>query len=562
MATFNPTGQEQEMLELLNRMRLNPASELHFLVNSLNPISSPDPNVNSALQFFNVDGATLQSQWSTLTPVQPLAWSAELYTAALGHSQAMITQDQQSHQLPGELGLGDRVQNAGYSYSSVSENIFAFSDTVLYGHAGFAIDWGSTPTGIQSPPGHRNNMMSDRYREAGIAIVPENNPGTDVGPLVITQNFGNRFSFGDPWLLGVVFNDGDRDNFYDNGEGLNNVSVSISGASGTFNTTTLSAGGYQVQVPAGSYTVTFAGGGLSDPITQAVTIGTENLKLDLNAADPKEAAPLLWRNQRTGQNAYWEIDGNNLTLGKFLTPVADLNWSVQAIGDLDADGKSDDLLWHHQRSHQTAAWLMENGELQTGLLDYANLPILSDSAWEIQGIGDFDGAGFADDIVYRHRSTGENTLVTTNGGNNPTQRDFLDLPDMTWEIAGIGALDYDGRSDDLLWHNTANGQLAVWYMNGHQLDEGAFIEYGATMAASLPGIAAGDSVRLTDRNWVAGGLSDLDADGRSDELIWRNDSLGQTVFWSLDGHQLVDAGLITPEVAGGDDWTVATGAIA
>ncbi|MEO1146835.1 MAG: CAP domain-containing protein [Cyanobacteria bacterium J06638_22] len=281
---FNPTPAEQEMLELLNRMRMNPSAELNLLVNNLDPISSSDPDVNSAIRFFEVDGNVLASQWSQLTPVPPLAWNESLYNASRRHSRDMINADEQTHQLPGGPSLGERVRQAGYNnYSRVAENIFAFSDSVFHGHAGLAIDWGFGPDGIQNPPGHRQNMMSGAVREVGIGIIPENNPSTSVGPLVITQKFGNRFNFGNSWLLGVVFDDLDNDNTYDAGEGLGDVNIRIVGAGETFVTNTLSAGGYQLQLPAGQYNLTFSGDTLDTTISRTIAIGSDNVKVDVIA---------------------------------------------------------------------------------------------------------------------------------------------------------------------------------------------------------------------------------------------------------------------------------------
>ncbi|MEO1210407.1 MAG: CAP domain-containing protein [Cyanobacteria bacterium J06638_20] len=285
---FNPTPAEQEMLELLNRMRMNPSAELTLLVNSLDPIGSADPDVNSALQFFGVDGNVLASQWSQLTPVAPLAWNESLYNASRRHNRDMINADEQAHQLPGGPSLGERARQAGYNYSRLAENIFAFSKSVFHGHAGLAIDWGFGPDGIQSPPGHRQNMMSGAVREVGIGIIPENNPNTSVGPLVITQKFGNRFNFGNSWLLGVVFDDLDNDNTYDAGEGLGDVTVRIVGAGQTFVTNTLSAGGYQLQVPAGQYSLTFSGDTLDTTISRTISIGSDNVKVDVIADQSDE----------------------------------------------------------------------------------------------------------------------------------------------------------------------------------------------------------------------------------------------------------------------------------
>src|SRR6266496_2410529 len=75
---------EQYMLELVNRMRENPAAELPILLNS------SDPDVNSALAYFNVNRSVLQSQWNTLVPAPALAWNDNLASAALNHDSAML----------------------------------------------------------------------------------------------------------------------------------------------------------------------------------------------------------------------------------------------------------------------------------------------------------------------------------------------------------------------------------------------------------------------------------------------------------------------------------------
>lgn len=298
--TINPTGMEQEMLELVNRMRIDPAGELGRLLTSTNPIQAADPQVQAALSYFGVSGPALVSQWASLTATQPLAWSEGLENSSRTHNQAMIAADTQSHQLPGEAALGTRVTQGGYTnWSIAGENIYAYSNTVSYGHAGFAIDWGTGANGLQNPAGHRLNLMNASYREIGISVIAENNPATQVGPLVITQDFGARYNQGNAYLLGVVFNDGNSNKAYNAGEGLGGVNVSISGTAGTFSTTTMSAGGYQLQVPAGSYTVTFSGGGLSSPISKSITVGSANVKVDAivgqngNPPPPTNHAPVL-----------------------------------------------------------------------------------------------------------------------------------------------------------------------------------------------------------------------------------------------------------------------------
>ncbi len=299
------TAQELYMLELVNRMRENPAAELPIL------LASDDPHIQNALDFYNVDLNVLAQQWATLTPVAPLAWNENLAVAARNHSQLMIDQGIQSHQLPGEPNLQTRVQNAGYTnWTSLSENIYAYPHSVFEAHAAFAIDWGDGPSGIQSPPGHRNNIMSSSYRDLGIGILTAP-VGSAVGPLVITQDFGNRSNYGNPFLLGTIFEDLDANTYYDIGEGFSGVTITAVGAQ-TFTTTASAAGGYQLKLPAGTYIVTASGGGLSAPISVTVTIGAANVHRNFIQAaldQPVVFAPATPSTDNTPTFEWFAIDG-------------------------------------------------------------------------------------------------------------------------------------------------------------------------------------------------------------------------------------------------------------
>ncbi len=281
---WSPTADEQELLEWLNDLRMDPAGNLSRMVDGFNPLHSPYPWIQAALEYFNVDGDALQAEWAALTPVDPLIWNGALMQAARDHSQLMINYDSQSHQLPGELSLGDRMIAAGYtSFSIVAENIFAYAETIPYGHAGFAIDWGwpdPDGDGMQDPPGHRENMMHPALREIGIGVLEDDDDETDVGPLVVTQDFGDRWGLDAPYLTGVVYTDADGDGMYDAGEGLGGATVAITGAGGTVYATTMAAGGYQVAVEAGSYTVEFTQPGYAPVSTGVVATSGRTTKVD------------------------------------------------------------------------------------------------------------------------------------------------------------------------------------------------------------------------------------------------------------------------------------------
>ena len=293
LLVFDPSALEQEMLEDINRMRINPQNELNVIFTSFSPLTSSDPEVTSAVRFFNVNAAQLQAEFAALTPVAPVAWAEGLLNAAEAHSAAMIAANDQQHQLPGEPGLGSRAIAGGYTnYSGLGENIFAYSKSVFYGHAGFAVDWGNTT------PGHRDNIMSANWQEIGIDVTPTSNPNPpfgDVGPLVVTQDFGSRFNYGNPQLLGVVFGDANSNALYNAGEGRAGVTITATpvGGGAAIMTTTMSAGGYQMHLPAGTYNVTASGGGLSSPMTFTnVVVSSANRKVDFNSAVAMNLPPV------------------------------------------------------------------------------------------------------------------------------------------------------------------------------------------------------------------------------------------------------------------------------
>jgi cysteine-rich secretory family protein/hemolysin type calcium-binding protein len=272
---FNPTPREQELLEMVNRMRTNPAGELKLLIHST------DKDTNESLDFFNVNQTVLAQQFAKLKAVPPLAWNAELRNAAITHSKAMLAADEQSHQVSGEAGLADRIDNAGYHHlSSAGENVFAYATNMFHAHASFAIDWGDDVNGIQNPPGHRDNMMSAAYREVGIGLV-DAPAGHQTGPILVTQDFASHYNFGNPWFLGAVYNDKNHNGAYNAGEGISGATITLNGASGKFSATSMSAGGYQVRVPGGAYSVTAKSPQFGGTITlSSVTVGSQNVKRD------------------------------------------------------------------------------------------------------------------------------------------------------------------------------------------------------------------------------------------------------------------------------------------
>jgi hypothetical protein len=191
----------------------------------------------------------------------------------------MFTNQYQGHyQTNGTIVMspGDRIATNGYSANTWGENVFAYAQSVPYGQAGFAVDWGNGTGGMQTPPGHRDNMLSPQFREVGMGIVDGINGS--VGPQIITQDFGTQF--GSPtFITGVVYYDLNQNGFYDLGEGIGGVTVNT--PSSAYYALTANSGGYALPVSSnGTYVVTFTAPGLSNNASVAIA-SLRNSKLDM-----------------------------------------------------------------------------------------------------------------------------------------------------------------------------------------------------------------------------------------------------------------------------------------
>jgi uncharacterized protein YkwD len=247
----DPTNVQQYWLELINRMRIDPAAELENITNysvpgtSFAPSSSDDPFVRQALAYYGTSASTLSSQWTSLTPASALAWNGLLSNTAVTYSNVMVNLDIQAHDLDGQT-LDSRILNGGYTaqYLELGEALFATTENAFHGHAAFAIDWGDDDTnpgngfgtGIQNPASHRLDLMFENYKEIGIGFQTESLFGkvNVTGPIVTTQHFASQFRqvgltyVADAILTGSVYADTVlNDQFYTPGEGVASAALFV-----------------------------------------------------------------------------------------------------------------------------------------------------------------------------------------------------------------------------------------------------------------------------------------------------------------------------------------------
>ena len=290
----DPSPEEQLTLELINRARANPTAE----GTRLTALVSEEVSVFSDTFFFSTNLSVMRSELAALPVAPPLTFNSILIYTSRNHSQYMLANNTQTHlQTGASTYYWDRMENAGYVWSEAAENIFASAINPEEAHASFEIDWGSGTHGMQNGRGHRERIHSWSYREIGIGWVAGS--GSNVGPFAVTHNFGERLSRSQikPYLTGVAIYDADGDGFYDIGEGISGVTVTVdldTGGTLTRHDTyavTASSGGYSIPVDvAGDYLVNFEVPGMpvqSVPVTVvSETIpGTSNATLTNQKVD-------------------------------------------------------------------------------------------------------------------------------------------------------------------------------------------------------------------------------------------------------------------------------------
>jgi len=266
-----PTAEAQYLLELINRARRDPPLEAQRL------IDTDDEDIRQALAAFHVDPDRIIDTFSSYEPQPPLAFNADLITAADIHARDMKENDFQNHIGSDGSSLQDRLERAGYDYAIAGENIYGYAYSLDYGHAAFVIDWGVDELG------HRNNLLNIDgracFREIGIAVLADYDSNTEVGPLIIAEEFGRREQDVYVFVTGVAYVDDNDNGFYDPNEGL--PGVAIMPDRGAYYAVTTSSGGFAIPVipNSGIYQITVQPQ-YYPTVTAEILVESDNVKLD------------------------------------------------------------------------------------------------------------------------------------------------------------------------------------------------------------------------------------------------------------------------------------------
>ncbi|MGP1384445.1 MAG: SwmB domain-containing protein, partial [Thainema sp.] len=275
--------------------------------------------------------------------------------------------------------------------------------------------------------------------------------------------------------------------------------------------------------------VTVSDGNEGGSVTQDLSISVVDASNGVTDFDNDNRPDIVWRRASTGQTNIWFTDGQKkLGGGPAGDTVSNPDWTTVGVGDFDKDGKRDDIIWRNTADGRNTVWFMD-GINKVGSMA---LDPVTNTDWQIQGVGDFDHRDYTDDIVWRNQSTGK-TIVWTMDGTTKTGTVDFGTVSTDWRVQGVGDFEANNFVDDLVWRNYATGQNVIWTTDGQQ-KTGSFTLDNAPL------------------NWEIEGVGDLDGDGTVDDLLWYNESTYKAVSWFIDNGTRVNSSVVEASTAGWD----------
>ena len=290
------------------------------------------------------------------------------------------------------------------------------------------------------------------------------------------------------------------------------IDATLAGFTFSLSGTTLTYSGGSLRLGASVSGTITASAAASGGVQLAITTGTPpppppvgDARNDFNGDGRSD---VLWRHDN-GSFTNWLGQPNGGFISNDANAFRSLptTWHLAGTGDFNGDGR-DDVLWRNDNGAVTN-WL---GQANGGFVSndsnaFSNLA----TSWQVAGTGDFNGDG-RDDIIWR-RSDGAFTewLGQSNGGFASNDSNAWSTVATSWQVAGTGDFNGDGR-DDIIWRRN-DGAFTEWLGQAN----GGFVSNDANAWRTLP------------TSWQVAGVGDFNGDNR-DDIAWQR-SDGAFTIW-------------------------------
>jgi hypothetical protein len=263
-----PSGEEVELLCLLNRFRADPAGEAGRIV--VGGELAPDLG---GCETHGVDLQRFRAELAALAPVPPLVMDLRLLHAARLHAAELVAigggPDEDAARPGGSATHPEeRANRAGFSGRATAENCVREALSPWSCSAAFVIDVGAGSGGMSDGRGHRATQALPDVRVVGTAAMPH------AGRLSVSELFGTCPG---RCVGGVVYVDRNHNGRFDAGEGLGGVLVAAGPAAAA---RTWLSGGYALTIPAGARELTLQlpdAVGSAERISEPLPAGTGNV---------------------------------------------------------------------------------------------------------------------------------------------------------------------------------------------------------------------------------------------------------------------------------------------
>lgn len=520
---------EQLFVYLLNRARFNPVQ--YQLENNL-PVS--------------LAGVAARP---------PLAVNNQLFNSSGGHAEEMANFNYFGHQssVTGKFP-NQMVREAGYPLPTIFPNAANYVESIAAGYDDARTTLNALIVDAGIPDlGHRVHLLATidffaDHREIGVGVGSNANSTYKKywSAQTAYQNASDRF------LTGVIYNDANKNQRYDAGEGQPGVSVAV----GATVVTTNEAGGWSVKVAQGTYTVRAFGAGYQGLGLATATVGAGNVEVDFISGDPVGFVNFAHANLPSnfrinlGDDLIGRIGGQwwsaesgssgftNRYQGFWTTSV---NWVDVQAADFSGDGRTDVLgrdaangqwwigigtasgfqmqLWTVWSSGVIWSSVFAGDVNGDGRMDIIGRELTSggwyvgistgssfntvaygtfgaSTLWQDMQVGDFNGDGLTD-VAGRSASTGD-WVVGQSTGSSFVNRTFGKWSTgIQWQDTQVGDFNGDGRADII-------GRIAT---TG---------EYWAAISTGTSFSNQRYAVWSPFAGWVDVKVADVNSDGKSD----------------------------------------------